>query len=453
MAAPASTDQPLVITASTGARTRASLRVVAMVGLDVLLLLLGLALAIALRLALAGVVGRFEWNAVALVQYAICAVIGLALLAYEGVYTTGLAALDQTDSLVKALTGGLGATILYSFATQRSNEVSRFVLVLGYVIGLLLFTLVRPLLHRLLPAGSGLRLVMDDPQLAPMLEGLEKSGAQVLVGPEAYHGDSGFVVLARVYAGLACDRIGEWETGFAGVGLIPVGADLTVLGAEPVNLHGVQVFSISHPLAQPLNRAVKRAFDVAGAGALLLLTSPLWALAAAAVRLETAGPCIYGQTRLGRGGRQFRALKFRSMHQDAEERLRAILAGDADRAEEFRRTFKLRDDPRVTRVGRFLRRTSLDELPQLWNVLRGDMSLVGPRPIVAEERGLYGGAYPVVATVRPGLTGVWQTSGRNSVAYESRKHFDVFYVRRWSLWLDLAILFRTLRTMVLPADY
>jgi lipopolysaccharide/colanic/teichoic acid biosynthesis glycosyltransferase len=450
-AAPVVQEQPLAAAGPSARAGRvAGLRLAVEAGVDAALLASGLALAVALRLALAGWVGRFYWSAGAVEQYAICAGIGLALLAYEGVYAGGLASLDQTDRLVKALTGGLAATILYSFATQRSEDVSRFVLILGYLICLILFTLLRPLLRRRFSFGAGLRVVAD-PDLLPLLGGLARGGARVTASSRA--GAGGDLLVACMRPAEMGEGIADWEIRYSGVGLIPVGMDITAMGAEPVNLHGVQVFSISHPMAQPFNRGVKRAMDVAGAGALLLLTSPLWALAAAAVRLETAGPCIYGQERLGQGGRRFRALKFRSMHQDAAERLQTILAGDPDRAEEFRRTFKLRDDPRVTRVGKFLRRTSLDELPQLWNVLRGDMSLVGPRPIVAAERELYGAAYPVVATVRPGLTGVWQTSGRNGVAYESRKHFDVFYVRRWSVWLDVAILVRTLQAMVLPADY
>lgn len=449
--APVVQEQPLAAAASSPrAARRAGLRLAVEAGMDAALLASGLALAAALRLAVAGWVGRFYWSAGAVEQYAICAGIGLALLAYEGVYAGGLASLDQTDRLVKALTGGLGATILYSFATQRSEQVSRFVLILGYLICLILFTLLRPLLRRWLSFGAGLRVVAD-PELLPLLNGLARGGAHVTA--LSHGGAGGDLLVACMHPAEAGEEIADWEIRYSGVGLIPVGADITAMGAEPVNLHGVQVFSISHPLAQPFNRGVKRAMDVAGAMALLALTAPLSLLAAFAVRLETPGPCLYAQTRLGIHGREFRAWKFRSMHRDAEYRLSTILATDPRRADEFRRTFKLRDDPRVTRVGRFLRRTSLDELPQLWNVLRGDMSLVGPRPIVAEERGLYGSAYPVVATVRPGLTGIWQTSGRNSVTYESRKHFDVFYVRRWSVWLDVAILVRTLQAMILPADY
>src|SRR6185437_6616204 len=136
-------------------------------------------------------------------------------------------------------------------------------------------------------------------------------------------------------------------------------------------------------------------------------------------------PVLFRQTRLGRGGQVIRVLKFRSMAVDADLRLREILARDPLARQEFEATHKLKHDPRVTRVGNWLRRYSLDELPQLWNVWRGHMSLVGPRPIVAAEIPKYAESYPIVSSVRPGLTGVWQTSGRSDVSYESRRRFDV----------------------------
>ncbi|MDX1981797.1 MAG: undecaprenyl-phosphate galactose phosphotransferase WbaP [Bryobacteraceae bacterium] len=174
------------------------------------------------------------------------------------------------------------------------------------------------------------------------------------------------------------------------------------------------------------------------------LVAPLSLLLALVVKLTSKGPAFFGQRRIGRQGRDFKAWKFRTMVTNGDEVLAKHLAADPVAREEWERTRKLRNDPRVTRIGRLLRRTSLDELPQLWNVLRGEMSLVGPRPIVAAEVPLYGNAFGLYKLMPAGLTGLWQVSGRNDTTYEERVTLDSFYARNWSVWLDLYILSRTI---------
>jgi exopolysaccharide production protein ExoY len=196
----------------------------------------------------------------------------------------------------------------------------------------------------------------------------------------------------------------------------------------------------------------KRAFDVS----VVTVTAPLWATAvlvlAGLVRLTSRGPAFYRHERIGRYGRTIGCLKLRTMVVDADERLAALLESDAALAEEFALTFKLKDDPRVTRLGRLLRRTSLDELPQLVNVLRGEMSLVGPRPITGEEMRRYGAYMPIVLSARPGMTGLWQVSGRNDVSYSTRVALDVQYAFGQSLGGDLNILARTVRRVLRPSQ-
>lgn len=160
------------------------------------------------------------------------------------------------------------------------------------------------------------------------------------------------------------------------------------------------------------------------------------------------GPATFSHYRVGAGGRVFRCLKFRTMRPDAERALRELLERDAERREEWRRNFKLASDPRVTRIGRWLRCSSLDELPQLLNVLRGEMALVGPRPITLPELRLYGPARWQYLSVLPGMTGLWQVSGRNRVSYERRVQLDEEYVARRSLWLDCSILVKTVLVVV-----
>jgi exopolysaccharide production protein ExoY len=195
--------------------------------------------------------------------------------------------------------------------------------------------------------------------------------------------------------------------------------------------------------AQPVGGRPKRVVDIVLATAILILAAPIMLMVAALIRFAMGGPVIFSQQRLGFNGQVFTCYKFRTMAVDAAERLRRHLAADPQAAREWAETQKLRNDPRIGRLGQALRKSSLDELPQLFNVLRGDMSLVGPRPIVIDEIWRYGRNAHAYFSARPGLTGVWQTSGRNRVSYAARVARDRYYVRKWSLWLDVLLLIRT----------
>jgi exopolysaccharide production protein ExoY len=188
--------------------------------------------------------------------------------------------------------------------------------------------------------------------------------------------------------------------------------------------------------------SVKRVFDVLGAVVLGVVFSPLIVVVAVLLRLE-GGPVVFRHRRVGRHGKGFDCLKFRSMRPDADRVLRELLEQRPEFRAEWVRDHKLRDDPRVTAVGRFLRRTSLDEVPQLWNVIRGEMSLVGPRPVVREELLRYGRCASIYLAARPGVTGLWQVNGRNNTDYRRRVVLDVYYVRRQNLFLDFYILLKT----------
>ncbi|MFP3502674.1 sugar transferase [Burkholderia sp. SIMBA_062] len=187
----------------------------------------------------------------------------------------------------------------------------------------------------------------------------------------------------------------------------------------------------------------KRVFDLIVATLLVVLLSPVLAVIALAVRLD-GGPCLYAHVRIGHRGRAFRCLKFRTMRPDADRHLKRLLATDPQARAEWAREFKLKHDTRITAIGRILRRTSLDELPQLVNVIRGDMSLVGPRPVVSAELPRYGSDIAYYLAVRPGMTGLWQISGRNDIGYASRVALDVRYVCTWSMGGDLLILVKTI---------
>jgi lipopolysaccharide/colanic/teichoic acid biosynthesis glycosyltransferase len=197
---------------------------------------------------------------------------------------------------------------------------------------------------------------------------------------------------------------------------------------------------------------IKRGGDIVFSLAILSLGSPLFLALALMVKLTSRGPVFYVQQRIGRDYRSFGCIKFRTMRRDADRILSRLLEESPDLQEEFRNDFKLRNDPRITRLGRFLRRSSLDELPQFLNVLRGEMSVVGPRPIVRQELPRYGERMDEVLAVRPGLTGLWQVSGRNNLSYRQRVLLDLRYARHRSLRMDLLIILRTIRVILDPRD-
>ena len=187
-----------------------------------------------------------------------------------------------------------------------------------------------------------------------------------------------------------------------------------------------------------LKRGVDLFLSLLLAPLVLLIAVPLCLM----VMMEGGAP-VYRHLRVGRGGRSFYCYKFRTMMVDADARLKDLLDSNHLAREEWSERFKLRNDPRVTRLGHFLRRTSLDELPQLWNVLSGDMSFIGPRPVICDELEKYGDDVAAYLACRPGISGLWQVNGRNDTSYEQRVAYDLQYARDWSLWLDLHILLKT----------
>ena len=210
------------------------------------------------------------------------------------------------------------------------------------------------------------------------------------------------------------------------------------------------VFRIGDSLDRPLARRAKRGFDIAASALGLLLISPAMLVFAWLVRRD-GGPALFVQPRVGKDGRTFGCLKFRTMGVDAEARLAEVLASDPVRARQWETFKKLDDDPRITHVGHWLRKFSLDELPQLINVLRGDMSLIGPRPMTLDQKADYGPSLSAYIRLRPGITGLWQVNGRNATSFAERARLDDWYARNWSLWRDAVILIRTVREIVIPS--
>jgi exopolysaccharide production protein ExoY len=190
--------------------------------------------------------------------------------------------------------------------------------------------------------------------------------------------------------------------------------------------------------------AAKRAVDLAGASLLLLVLAPVFILIALMIKIDSAGPVLFRQWRLGFRGRRFLIFKFRTMCAGAEADIEELIIGDSAKRIVWEEFQKLWDDPRLTGFGRYLRKLSLDEFPQLWNVLKGEMSLVGPRPITPDQREIYGGDFDLYTSVKPGITGMWQVNGRNRTSFRQRILWDAYYIQNWTLGLDLSILLRTI---------
>ena len=283
-------------------------------------------------------------------------------------------------------------------------------------------------------------VVDDDPRHSPALLGTQAELPELCA---RHNVDAVVVAFSRrpVHETLECLR---GLDGRVSVWVVPRLYELVSWRSVIDELHGIPLLDVAPAQVGPVSRVLKRGFDVVLAGTLLILSAPLFAAVALAIKLDTPGPVMFRQFRSGQHRQPFRMYKFRTMEEDAEQQ-RAALA-------EFNEVdgpiFKMKSDPRVTRVGHWLRQTSLDELPQLINVLRGEMSLVGPRPFPVDESEKITDWATIRFTVPPGMTGLWQVSGRNALDYEDLRHLDYVYVASWSFGWDLRILLQTPATVL-----
>ena len=234
------------------------------------------------------------------------------------------------------------------------------------------------------------------------------------------------------------------------IGIIPnlVGIPMGGIEVESLFNEKLMLLRLKNNLARSWNRYLKTIFDFALTLVGTVAISPIWFCILMGIYIDSPGPVIFKHTRIGKNGKKFFCYKFRSMCIDAKEKLAELLENDPVAKAEWKRDFKLKNDPRITKSGAFLRRTSLDELPQIFNVLKGEMSLVGPRPVIEEELERYGEYVNDYLMVKPGITGMWQINGRNDTSYAERVCMDSWYVRNWSIWIDNLILWRTLKSVI-----
>jgi len=300
-------------------------------------------------------------------------------------------------------------------------------------------------------------VLRSDPSLGYRVAGtIRPEAAAALPDHELFRmiAERGFNFVVAAVGGARPDQeravIGALRRRGIAIGLVPVLPGMPVTGFRQHYFlgHDLAMMVSKSNLTAPLNRLLKSLFDQIVAATLIVLFSPLLVGLTFLVRRD-GGPALFRHRRVGAGGRMFDCIKFRTMVVDADQQLRHVLETDPRAAAEWAADRKLTQDPRVTRIGLFLRRSSLDELPQLINVLRGEMSLVGPRPIVTAEVERYGCDIDYYYAAKPGLTGLWQVSGRNDTGYACRISLDVWYVRNWALWHDVAILFKTIPAVFL----
>ena len=266
-----------------------------------------------------------------------------------------------------------------------------------------------------------------------------------MIGPEVVRR---YNIKMAIVTGLSDQR--EWNEAFrSSVAafryhvLIPKFSSFTDIWMSVRDFDGILGFVTSHKLKMPWNLGIKRFIDLSASILMGLILLPLLLFIAFLVKATSPGPALFGHTRIGQGGTRFKAYKFRSMAKNAEALLRELLESDPGARAEWEANRKIKNDPRITKLGKFLRQTSLDEFPQLINIIKGEMSLVGPRPIVDDEVAKYGEDFTRIFSVKPGLSGLWQVSGRSDTDYNERVAFDMYYLQSWSVWLDLWVLYKT----------
>lgn len=244
-------------------------------------------------------------------------------------------------------------------------------------------------------------------------------------------------------------QLEEFSSWFTYIEYIPSVRAFPVFGSRAISIGGIGGFEMVNQGRMRAKRFQKRVLDTLLSIIAFVFFLPLFIIVPILIKLTSSGPVFFRQKRLGRNGEPIYVWKFRSMYRDAEERLKILLESDSKARKEWSRHFKLDKDPRITPLGRFLRKTSLDEIPQLFNVIFGDMALIGPRPIVEEEVAYYGNSFKIFSSVKPGVTGLWQVSGRSNTDYAQRVALDTYYVLNWSPWMDLWILVRTVYAVFL----
>jgi len=398
---------------------------------------------------------------------------------YRGLWISGG---NHLRRIVEATTLASLLVMAATFVTKTGPQYSRAVIIGGWLLSMPFLSLERFVLKSILTAlgfsgpraviigaGRTCEMVLDalqrqrPPAMQPVAifdddpgkQGKVINGVPIMgtldhmaAWAQGHHITTAILAIPGAGRERILELVEEADSPFQRIVIIPDLAGISTSDTSSQDLGGMLALEVKRNLTYSHNRVIKRVLDIL----LTLLFSPLAVILtsfiAGAIILEDRRPVFFGQTRVGYQGKIFKAWKFRTMVPNAEAILERYLTENPAAREEWNRKQKLARDPRLTIVGRFLRRFSLDELPQLWNVLRGEMSIIGPRPIMEKQTDLYGQSMNLYIQVRPGLTGLWQISGRASTTFQERVEMDTYYVRNWSIWLDLVILARTFWAVV-----
>jgi len=388
--------------------------------------------------------------------------------AYEGLYTRRFDFWDELKQIIKAIF--LANLIIFAIISigKLSEEISRsFIFILG-IYTLVFYSFAKPYVKKyLLNKNIGVvkSIVIDTKDnflnIKNLLDKEEYAGFEIIKYidiDEFIQKKINIDYIDVIIINESCLEKSKFISVYSKlinhvnlVYIIPDIKEIPVLNSELeyFNMGDLLFFRIKNNLNSKFNQILKRSFDIT----LSILMFPLFIviliLVAIIIKLDSPGPIFFRQNRIGKNGKVIKIYKFRTMYVDAEKRLKNLLENNPSLKKEWEKTRKLRNDPRITKVGKFLRKTSLDELPQIINVIKGDMSFVGPRPVLQEELDKYYKDFSkFYFIVKPGITGLWQVSGRNHIDYEKRVRLDVFYITNWSFWLDIIILIKTFKAVL-----
>ena len=402
---------------------------------------------------------------------------------FGGLYGKRMLVYQMTERLFLACLGGTVFSVLLMFIAQVSGQVSRLFVLLYAVLAFAVLSIVRIFICKVfkkvrafqipvLIVGAGktadlvVRQIRRDAGMRYRILGfLEDRKPFKDYGPnmpilggfddlEKAARETGVDTILIAAPGLPQEKLSDLiyraQSLVKHVAVVPnlVAVPMSNVSVESFFDAKIMVLHIRNNLDNPWNRLLKRLFDITATIVGGILISPILLIIAIWVYHDSPGPVIFKHRRVGKDGKEFNCYKFRSMCVNSKEVLEHLLATDPAAKAEWDKEFKLKDDPRITKSGAFLRKTSLDELPQLWNVLKGEMSLVGPRPIVQAEVPRYGKYIKEYYSVLPGITGMWQTSGRSDIDYPERVQMDSWYVHNWNVWLDLVLLWRTVSVVL-----
>ena len=401
----------------------------------------------------------------------------LLIMLYEDGYSRRFAAWDEVKFIWKYAFFSTISILTMLFLMKRGQDYSRILVATMFALAVLVFPLIRLRVKKLLysadlmrrkilivgsgeTAVSAYKAIIGEPNLGYQVVGFvdDNPGPSEICGCRIHPGINQierYIKSAAINDVVVAKPELDKEATLALISriqhkaentlFIPDMKGIAVAGTELRHFFKEQtmIIEIKNNLAQPLNYLTKRAIDYAAGLIVFILSAPFLFFISRLIKNDSPGPALLKQERTGKNGKPFLCYKFRTMYYDAEERLKKILAEDPAAKEEWDKYWKLKDDPRVTKVGRWLRSTSLDELPQLINILKGEMSLIGPRPYLPREKEFLVDEGQTILKLPPGITGLWQVSGRSNTDYSFRLAMDSWYVKNWDLWLDVMIIFKT----------